>query len=58
MFTLYDKLEVIKAYTKKYAERKIIDKRTLRILQSIVMDYEMTILNIEITEAKLYGKKR
>jgi len=58
MFTLYDKLEVIKAYTKKYAERKIIDKRTLRILQSIVMDYEMTILNMEITEVKKHGKKR
>jgi hypothetical protein len=58
MFTLYDKLEVIKYYTKLYERRKTGSKRVQRILEAIVMDYEMTILNMEITEAKKYGKKR
>jgi hypothetical protein len=57
MYTLYDKVVVLKEYTKKYERRKTGSMRVIKILKSIIMDYEIAILNMEIKEGKKYGKK-
>lgn len=57
MFTLYDKINVLKEILKEKEKRKLTPTYHLKVLQQIIVDYDSAILNMEIWEAKKHGRK-
>lgn len=58
MFTLYDKINVLKEILKEKEKRKLTPTHHLKILEQIIADYDSAILNMEIREAKTHGRKK